>query len=123
VKELLVDRIHGEVLRREPEATLERMGYLTRVVETELFEAARAPMPWLAELSAGRGPADVAEELAAAEPLGAPDPADPSAATWRVPGPGGHVRHLVAMLALGERGQEAKREWLRGFFRRCCEEG
>lgn len=110
------------MVAREPAASHERRGYLARVVETELFAAAREPMPWLAELLGTRTAAEVARELAEAEPLGPPDPGDEHAVTWRVPGPGGHVRHLVAMAAVEDAPREAKREWLRGFFLRCCEE-
>jgi hypothetical protein len=55
--------------------------------------------------------------------------------TWRIPGPGGHVRHYVALEAIewlagetavdigdGGAGAELKRCWLYGFFLRACEE-
>lgn len=125
VKEMLVDRIAGGVEERAlPDDGLERRGYLARGVETELFEPARAPMPWLAELVAGRDAAEVAVELAAADPAGRPDPPE---GTWRVPGPGGHVRYFVfleafARLGLSGEREPHEREWLRGFYRRCCEE-
>jgi hypothetical protein len=65
--------------------------------------------------------AAVARELASREPLERPQPGDPHAVTWRVPGPGGHVRHYVALrLTAGRR--ELKRDFVFGFLIRCCEE-
>lgn len=108
-----------------------RAGYFARITETELFEAAREPMPTLAdELVASRGAAspwsetviEIARTLAAREPLERPDPDDADAGSWRVPGPGGHVRHYVA-LRLVEDGEVAlKRDFMYGFLVRCCEE-
>jgi hypothetical protein len=107
-----------------------RMGYLVRVVESELFQPARSPMPGLADMLRGRmndraswpqAAAAVARELASREPLERPQPGDPDAVTWRVPGPGGHVRHYVAVRLTGE-GRELKREFVFGFLIRCCEE-
>jgi hypothetical protein len=102
------------------EAQLVRAGYLTRLVETETFDVARQPMPWLADLlRANHG--DLALELALEEPEGKPAPSDPAARTWQVPGPGGHVRYFVASRWSG--GDETgRRSWLYGFFLRCCEE-
>lgn len=104
---------------------LARRGYLTRVVETELFTAAREPPPWPA--ASPEAIAEAAAGLAAAEPPGRPAPDDERAATWRVPGPGGHVRHYLALaaarrLAPDVSPEAAKRAWLYGFFSRCCEE-
>ena len=128
VKEVLVDRIAERARERcEGDVTAERMGYEVRNVEAELFEPARSPAAWIAEELAARQAAGAAEadaltalaaELADAEPEGKPAPDDERSASWRIPGPGGHVRHFVALRAApGE-----KRDFLYGFFRRCCEE-
>lgn len=42
--------------------------------------------------------------FARAEPLGKPSPDEEAAMSWRVPGPGGHVRHFLV------------RPWLYGFY-------
>jgi hypothetical protein len=105
------------------DARLARVGYLTRVAETERFERAREAMPWLTELArADDEAAATATRLALAEPLDKPDPDDPAAMTWRVPGPGGHVRHLLAVRWSPGGSLELKRCWLYGFFLRCAEE-
>ncbi|MHB8656502.1 MAG: hypothetical protein ACYC91_00890 [Solirubrobacteraceae bacterium] len=173
IKEILVDRILGRVLERYPgdpsvavkqalEAELDlpacdggaldlrmrRIGYLTRIVEAELFEPARDPMEGLAEgLDARlaevedwpRAAAALSAEMVREEPLPKPDPADERAMSWKVPGPGGHVRHYVVAAAIAdslsgdmdgrgglpERIQDAgelKRCWTYGFLVRCCEE-
>ncbi len=134
-----------EVLAAAPEPReLARIGYASRVAETEMFEPARRPLPWLAKMlsrpddEGDRSAAVIAvcRELAAEEPEGKPDPGEGS---WRVPGPGGHVRHYLALAAADElrRGHgngepaisrelsagEAKRCFLYGFYARCCEEG
>lgn len=134
VKEFLVNRISeavearvdGTVPADVSEDVLARRGYLARTVEMELFEPARAPMPWLAELLEGRKPAEVSRELAEGDPAGKPDPPDGS---WRVPGPGGHVRYFVTLEALAKLGlvqaddrEALERRWLVGFYLRCCEE-
>ncbi len=123
---------------------LARLGYASRLAETELFEPARQPMPWLGEMleerigSGGRRAeaiAGLSRELAAEEPDGKPDPPEGS---WRVPGPGGHVRHFLALAAADELAHqdtngeppiggdltpaEAKRCFLYGFYARACEE-
>ena len=102
----------------EPRRRLARAGYHARAVELERFAPARAEIPWLDR-------ADISE-LAAAEPAGRPDPGDERAVTWRIPGPGGHVRHYVALCAAAERPDlapaEAKRAWVLGFLVRCCEQ-
>jgi hypothetical protein len=126
---------------------LARAGYLSRVVEAELFEPAGRAPPWLADMLRSRlVPGDddrkpaaaVSRELARAEPDGRPDPSEEQA-SWRIPGPGGHVRHYVALEAAAERcpkdrdgnprlperiytAAELKRCWLFGFFLRCCQE-
>lgn len=124
------------------EMALRRAGYLARVVEAEMFEPARQTAQWLTArlqeqhaLSADWSAAIAATcaQLARAEPVGKPHPDDPAAATWRVPGPGGHVRHYVARRAIEESLQgrdrpvsgdpaELKIPWVYGFFVRACEE-
>jgi hypothetical protein len=112
---------------------LARAGYLARALELERFEAARAPVLWLTArlqdaLAGGAewstAAAAVAAELAAREPDERPDPRDERAASWKVPGPGGHVRHYLALRAAGgdRPDPDAKRAWLTGFFLHCCEE-
>ena len=120
----------------ERRQALARAGYLTRALEVERFERARAPMPWLSERMErdGAGTADwsaaaaaLATELAAAEPGRRPEPGDEGAVSWRVPGPGGHVRHYLALRATGDGGDggpsaDAKRAWLAGFLIHCIHE-
>ncbi len=173
IKEILVDRILGDALELYPgehqaavkdalEAELDlpicdggaldmrmrRIGYLTRIVEADLFEPARNPMEGLAEIVTERlaeaedwsaAACAVSLELAREEPLPKPQPTDEKAKTWKVPGPGGHVRHYVVAAAIAEtmsgdmNGQdrlaegiydagELKRSWMYGFMVRCCEE-
>jgi hypothetical protein len=170
VKEFLVGQIQGSVEQRqsselpvEIEAALSnvsrrdlsagvdvrlavalaRAGYLTRTVETELFEPARRPSTAIAELLAQAHGTDdgtelastISDRLAASEPIERPSPDDDRAMTWRVPGPGGHVRHYVALAAIDSLTRGAatdngrppdpamlKRCWLYGFFLRSCEE-
>lgn len=173
IKEVLVDRILGEALERYPgdlsepveqalgadldlpacdgggvDLRMRRIGYLTRIVEAEMFEPARAPMEGLGDqlserIGGGEGWPDAASalsaELAREEPLPKPDPGDARAASWKVPGPGGHVRHFVVAAAIADtlsgddnghgllpRGiadaAELKRSWTYGFLVRCCEE-
>lgn len=113
---------------RDLAARLARAGYLARKIETERFEAARRPHPELRAALAARTASQVSAELARHEPAERPDPADERAASWRVPGPGGHVRHYIALGAARRIGgdsadlAELKRCWLYGFFLRCCEE-
>jgi hypothetical protein len=119
---------------RELADRLALVGYACRTVEVELFEPAREPITWLRE-ELGREAVDLASELARAEPERRPDPDE--APSWRIPGPGGHVRHYLALdaihqLAPEENGKpgpppgvtaiELKRCWMLGFFLRCCEE-
>jgi hypothetical protein len=124
------------------EMRLRRAGYLARVVEAEMFEPAKQPATWLAsrvqEHFAHSGDWTAAitvtcAELARAEPVGKPHPDDPAAATWRVPGPGGHVRHYLARRTIEEHLQgrdrpvdgdpaDLKIPWVYGFFVRACEE-
>jgi len=115
---------------------LAELGYASRIAETEMFEPARQPMPWLADrVASGENPSSICKELAADEPDEKPDPGQGS---WRVPGPGGHVRHYLALAAADEvvhgdsngkplatrelSAGEAKRCFLFGFYARCCEE-
>ncbi|HWF49402.1 MAG TPA: hypothetical protein VG294_02065 [Solirubrobacteraceae bacterium] len=127
---------------------MRRIGYLCRVVEADLFEPARHPMDGLAEdLTERLAEADdwagaagaLSLELAGQEPLPKPKPTDEQATSWKVPGPGGHVRHYVVAAAIADSmsgdmdGQlrlpegvydasELKRAWMYGFLVRCCEE-
>lgn len=144
IKEVLVDRVLGEVLERYPgspsppvrraleaplafevcdggtlELRLRRIGYLTRIVEPELFDPARQPAEVLIEqlrarLAAGEtwseATVGLCSALAAEEPLPKPAPDDPDAVTWQVPGPGGHVRHYVVAAAIAE-ALSAERSW------------
>jgi hypothetical protein len=123
---------------------LARLGYTSRIAETEMFEPARKPTPWLAEMlddriragtSRSDAVAEVCRELAAEEPEEKPEPGE---GTWRVPGPGGHVRHFLALAAADElrhgKGDgepaitrelstgETKRCFLYGFYARSCEQ-
>jgi hypothetical protein len=130
------------VLAGGPEpVALSRLGYAARMAETEMFDVARQPMPWLEEMVANRDASEpaswvaICQELAAEEPDQKPDPGQGS---WRVPGPGGHVRHFLALAAADEvvhsdsngkpqasrelSAGEAKRCFLFGFYARCCEE-
>ncbi|MBA2792411.1 MAG: hypothetical protein H0U32_00270 [Thermoleophilaceae bacterium] len=127
---------------RELDLGLRRAGYLGRVVEAELFEPARRTADWAPDAlrrqfaSAGSWPEAIAEtcgEIARTEPQGKPSPDDELAMSWRVPGPGGHVRHFLARRTIEEHLRELegpvvgspaelKRPWLYGFFVRVCEE-
>lgn len=101
-----------------------RLGYLARVVELERFEVARAPDTWLVDWVAGQPEAtiaDLAVVLAAQEPLEKTAPVD-GAPLWKAPGPGGHVRHFLAVRACGSGPPERKRSWCVGFFVRCCDD-
>jgi hypothetical protein len=173
IKEILVDRILGGALEQYPgsppapvkhalEAELDlpaadggaldlrmrRIGYLTRIVEADLFEPAREPLEGLADELArqiARGGAwtaaacAVSAERAREEPLPKPSPDDEHSTSWKVPGPGGHVRHYVVAAAIADalsveaNGQnqppegiedaaELKRCWMYGFLVRCCEQ-
>jgi hypothetical protein len=121
--------------RGEGQLALARAGYATRIAERGLLEPAQRSTPGLEEdvlenearLGDRRAAiVHVSRELAAAEPPGRSDPEE-GVASWRVPGPGGHVRHYVA-LELGRRlagsGDDParKRNFMFGFFVRCCEE-
>jgi hypothetical protein len=122
---------------------LRHAGYFTRVVEVEMFEPARHTAEWIPEMlnerlaEAGdwsRAVTEACVDLADSEPLGKPRPDDERARTWRIPGPGGHVRHYASSRAIGEElgrinaiseigdPSELKRLWLYGFFVRACEE-
>lgn len=112
------------VLGRAGDLRLARLGYWARVVERERFAPAREPAPWLTERlleEPDDAIARVSAALAEAEPLGKPSPSD-QPASWRVPGPGGHVRHFMALRAVGAGPARDKRSWMFGFFARCCEE-
>jgi hypothetical protein len=124
------------------EMRLRRAGYLARVAEVELFDPAKQPASWLRavvdeRLRAGADPAaaltGACAELARAEPVGKPHPDDAAAVTWRVPGPGGHVRHYVARRTIEDELQgrdrpldgepaDLKTPWVYGFLVRACEE-
>lgn len=133
----------------ELDLRLRRLGYLARLAEAELFGPAQEPMPGLQEELEGRvrgtgdwaaAVAELSAELAADEPLPKPRPDDQRAVSWKVPGPGGHVRHYVVAAAIadaladrtGERDHllpvgikdagELKRCFTYGFLVRCCEE-
>jgi hypothetical protein len=133
-------RLEGS--RPQVEADLRHAGYLAREVEVELFEPARQPAEWVPQLLTERfastaswdeAVAQACSELARAEPLGKPDPDDEAAASWRIPGPGGHVRHFLARRTIEEYLQAAgapkvedpaalKRPWIYGFLVHACEE-
>ena len=109
---------------------LARAGYFTRVTETELFAPAREPVHWLAhelrtraarESPWPRAVHELAAELADREPAERPDPDDARAVSWRIPGPGGHVRHYVAVSLAGDE-SALRRDVIYGFVVRCCEE-
>jgi hypothetical protein len=112
-----------------------RIGYLARAVEVERFERAREPMPWLAEqlqrhrsdgVAWSAAAAAAATELASIEPQQRPDPEDDRAVSWKVPGPGGHVRYYLALRSAdgdgGRAGPAARRAWLSGFLIHCIHE-
>lgn len=127
---------------------LRRIGFLCRLIEAELFEPAREPMEGLAvDLSERLQQLEdwqaavcaLSTDLARMEPLPKPSPADERATSWKVPGPGGHVRHYVVAAAIAdglsaddngsgrlpagiEDAAELKRCWTYGFIVRCCEE-
>jgi hypothetical protein len=122
---------------------LRRAGYYTRVVEVEIFEPAQSIAEWippkLEERFAKTGDwsaaiVDICTEIARAEPIDKPDPDDENAWSWRVPGPGGHVRHYLSRRAIGDELQkdpeqgpvqnpaELKKPWIYGFFVRTVEE-
>lgn len=121
---------------------LRHAGYLARVIEVELFAPARAAAEWVPGMLRERfartnswpeAVSGACSELAAAEPLGKPSPEDGGATSWRIPGPGGHVRHYLARRTIEEHLRareepiagdpaELKRPWLYGFFVRACEE-
>lgn len=124
------------------ERQMRQAGYLARVIEAELFDPAKKPADWLEPLlrvrfdDAGDWTAALAgtcADLARAEPVGRPAPDDPTATTWRVPGPGGHVRHYLARRMIEDFLQgrdrpldgdpaDLKIPWVYGFLLRACEE-
>ena len=122
---------------------LRRSGYYTRVIEVEIFEPAQSVADWIPERLEERfakthdwsdAIVSVCTEIAREEPIDKPDPDDEKAWSWRVPGPGGHVRHYVSRRAIGDELQkdpeqgpvndpaELKQPWIYGFFVRACEE-
>ena len=133
----LVSKEEGAV-----EMKLRRAGYLAREVEIELFDPAKEPAAWLATRLRERYAIDgdwaaavtsLCAELARAEPVGKPHPDDPAATTWKVPGPGGHVRHYVARRSIEEHLQgrdrpfdgdpaDLKIPWAYGLFVHACGE-
>lgn len=124
------------------EMQMRRKGYLAREVEIELFEPARKPPRWLEPLLQEKFAETpdwtvalraTCEELARSEPVAKPHPDDPAAKTWKVAGPGGHVRHFVARRTIEEilQGRDTafdgdpadlKTPWVYGFFLRACQE-
>jgi hypothetical protein len=109
---------------------LARLGYWCRAIEVERFEPARQPMPWLDAALEQDGQTELAARLARREPGERPDP-ESGVPSWRVPGPGGHVRHYAAIHAIRILGAESgrpigisegdlKRCWMLGFYLRCC---
>jgi hypothetical protein len=123
--------------------SLARAGYAAREAELERFEPARGEVDWLldeisARIDRGQDPAvarrSVCVERALTEPDARPSP-ESGAASWRVPGPGAHVRHLLALDAADElapkgerppsgvdRPRDVKRCWLYGFLMRTAAE-
>ena len=122
---------------------LRRAGYLTRVIEVEIFEPAQSIADWIPKKLEERfaktedwseAIVSICAEIARAEPLEKSDPDDEDAWSWRVPGPGGHVRHYLSRRAIGDELQkdpeqgpvdnpaDLKRPWVYGFFVRACEE-
>jgi hypothetical protein len=105
-----------------------RAGYVARVIEWERFEPARQPAQWLCEALAETSPrarVELCLALAYDEPLEKPSPRDVRAVSWRIPGPGGHVRHELALRAIAAAAGgrlELKRCWMFGFLLRCCED-
>ena len=139
VAERLSDPLDSEVetaLASIPgDAQLARMGYLARAVEVERFERAREPMPWLADHMRRSRPdggtwseaaAAVASDLAGTEPDDRPEPSDERSVSWKVPGPGGHVRYYLSLRTAAPDGGPVTREmkwaWLAGFLLHCVRE-
>lgn len=111
-------------LERAADVRIAKLGFLAREIELERFAVARAPVLWLVERVISH-PGDSLAELSLAlseqEPLAKTAPAD-GAPSWRIPGPGGHVRHFLALRAVGTGPRELQRAWMFGFFLRCCED-
>lgn len=136
------DQVLSSVNDRDLDNGLRASGYAARLVEAEFFEPAKRAADWLPDLLRGEfarsgswseAVADLSGDLARAEPVGKPSPDDPNAASWRIPGPGGHVRHFLARRtiegyltdreeAVGGDPADLKRPWMYGFFVRACEE-
>ena len=122
---------------------LRRAGYFTRVIEVEIFEPAQSIAEWIPKRLEERfeqhgewsdAIVSICTEAARVEPIEKPDVDDENAWSWRVPGPGGHVRHFLARRSIGSHLQrdpeqgpvddpaELKKPWIYGFFVRTCEE-
>jgi hypothetical protein len=127
VLDVLIGSMHAAAAERAEGAGVDwlaSMGWHARALERERFAPARAELPWLTALLERSAAAEVSAQLARQEPLERPEPR--TTPSWRVPGPGGHVRHYLALRAieaLGERPSlPLKRAWMGGFFRHCCDE-
>jgi len=94
-----------------------RAGWHARMVELERFERAREPDLLVSSMLSGVA---ACAALAAREPLDRPEPDDEHAMTWRIPGPGGHVRHYVAARAVADGAGKLKRSWVFGFLLACA---
>ncbi len=122
---------------------LRRAGYFTRVIEVEIFEPAQSVADWIPGMLEERfaenadwsaAVVSICTEIARTEPLEKPDLDDENSWSWRVPGPGGHVRHYLSRRSIGDALQrdpeqgpiddptELKQPWIYGFFVRACEE-
>ena len=125
VESLYEDARGGAPLMAEAEESLQlagdsdvaRMGWRARKAELNRFERAhdRPDNQLVAELTDGDRSQITARclTLARAEPNDRPDPDDPNAVSWQIPGPGGHVRHYVALRCSGP---EGKADWMYGFL-------
>jgi len=105
-----------------PAGRVARAGWHARREEEARFERAREKDVLLEAMLGGIA---ACSALAAREPLERPQPEDRRAITWRVPGPGGHVRHYLAERAIGElpvseRAPALKRDWVFGFLLACA---
>jgi hypothetical protein len=102
-----------EALPLAGDADVARMGWRTRKGELKRFERAhdRPDDRLVAKLTDDR---NQIAALAQAEPADRPDPDDPNAVSWQIPGPGGHVRHYVALRCAAE--PALKAAWMYGFL-------
>jgi len=113
--------VEGDPPPAEIPVGLARAGWHARLVEEERFERAREQDLLLTATLDG---VEACAQLARREPLGRPDPDDEHAVTWRVPGPGGHVRHYlaeraIAALPTARQAPVLKRCWVFGFLLAC----